>query len=65
MVKYHEELARASVLLDANGLHASARGFRVRWHAGKQTLVDGPFSETKGLSRDEPNAQSRPTEDRQ
>jgi hypothetical protein len=49
MVTYHEELVKAGVLLDANGLHASSQGFRVRWHAGRQTLVDGPFAETKEL----------------
>jgi len=49
MSVYHEELAKAGVLLDANGLHPSSHGFRVRWRAGKQTLVDGPFAETKEL----------------
>jgi hypothetical protein len=49
MATYHEELVKAGVLLDANGLHPSSKGFRVRWHAGKQTLVDGPFAETKEL----------------
>jgi len=49
MATYHEELVKAGVLLDANGLHASSKGFRVRWRAGKQTLVDGPFAETKEL----------------
>jgi hypothetical protein len=49
MATYHEELVQAGVLLDANGLHPSSRGFRVRWRGGKQTLVDGPFAETKEL----------------
>jgi len=49
MATYHEELVKAGVLLDANGLHASSKGFRVRWREGKQTLVDGPFAETKEL----------------
>jgi hypothetical protein len=49
MAAYHEELVKAGVLLDANGLHPSSKGFRVRWRAGKQTLVDGPFAETKEL----------------
>jgi hypothetical protein len=49
MATYHEELVKAGVLLDANGLHPSSKGFRVRWRAGKQTLVDGPFAETKEL----------------
>jgi len=49
MATYHEELVKAGVLLDANGLQPSSRGFRVRFHAGRQTLVDGPFAETKEL----------------
>ena len=49
MATYHEELVRAGVLLDANGLRPSSLGFRVRWHGGRQTLVDGPFAETKEL----------------
>ena len=49
MTVYHEELARAGVLLDANGLRPSARGWRVRYTGGKGTVVDGPFAETKEL----------------
>jgi hypothetical protein len=49
MTTYHEELVKAGVLLDANGLQPSSLGFRARWHAGRQTLVDGPFAETKEL----------------
>jgi hypothetical protein len=37
------------VLLDANGLKPSAQGFRVKYHEGRPTLVDGPFAETKEL----------------
>lgn len=49
MAAYHEQLAQAGVLLDANGLHPSARGWRVRYGAGRPTVVDGPFAETKEL----------------
>jgi hypothetical protein len=49
MAAFHEELARAGVLLDANGLQPSARGWRVRFHAGRRHVVDGPFAETKEL----------------
>jgi hypothetical protein len=49
MAAYHEQLARAGVLLDANGLKPSAQGFRVRYQGGRPTVVDGPFSETKEL----------------
>lgn len=49
MAAYHEKLAQAGVLLDANGLKPSALGFRVRYHQGRPTPVDGPFAETKEL----------------
>lgn len=49
MGKYHEELVRAGVLLDANGLKPSSDGFRIRYAGGKAAVVDGPFSETKEL----------------
>lgn len=49
MAAYHEELAKAGVLLDASGLQPSSRGFRIRYSGGKRTIVDGPFTETKEL----------------
>lgn len=49
MAAYHEELARAGVLLDANGLQPSAKGARIRYSGGKRTVIDGPFAETKEL----------------
>jgi hypothetical protein len=49
MQKYHEELAKAGVLLDASGLQASSKGFRVKYNGTKRTVVDGPFAETKEL----------------
>ena len=49
MADYHEELAKAGVLLDANGLQASSKGFRVNYSGGKRMIVDGPFTETKEL----------------
>ncbi len=49
MAAYHEELAKAGVLLDASGLQASSKGWRVRYSGDERTVVDGPFSETKEL----------------
>jgi hypothetical protein len=49
MATYHEELAKAGVLLDATGLHPSSIGWRVRYEGGKRTVIDGPFAETKEL----------------
>ncbi|MFO1050045.1 MAG: YciI family protein, partial [Geminicoccaceae bacterium] len=49
MASYHEELAKAGVLLDANGLQPSSKGWRIRYENGARRLVDGPFAESKEL----------------
>lgn len=49
MAAYHEQLGKAGVLLDANGVQPSSQGFRLRWHGGRRTLVEGPFAEADGL----------------
>jgi hypothetical protein len=49
MVDFHEQLARAGVLLDANGLQPSAKGWRIRYSGGTRTVIDGPFTEAKEL----------------
>ena len=49
MATYHEELARAGVLLDGSGLQPSSKGWRIRYEGGKRTVVDGPFAEAKEL----------------
>jgi hypothetical protein len=49
MGKFNEELAKAGVLLAAEGLQASSKGARVKFSGGKRTVIDGPFAETKEL----------------
>ncbi|PYY00541.1 MAG: hypothetical protein DMG62_14230 [Acidobacteria bacterium] len=49
MATYHEELARAGVLLDASGLQPTSKGWRVRYSRAKRTVIDGPFTESKEL----------------
>jgi hypothetical protein len=49
MGKFNEELAKAGVLLAAEGLQATSKGARVRFSGSKRTVTDGPFSETKEL----------------
>jgi hypothetical protein len=49
MGKYNEELVKAGVMLAGEGLHPSSKGIRVRFSQGKQTVIDGPFTETKEL----------------
>jgi len=49
MGKFNEELAKAGVLLAAEGLQASSKGARVRFSGQNKTVIDGPFAETKEL----------------
>jgi hypothetical protein len=49
MTAYHEELARAGVLLDGSGLQPSSKGWRVQYEGSKRSIVDGPFTESKEL----------------
>jgi len=49
MGTFHEELARAGVLLDASGLAPSSQGWRIRYGARDRQVVDGPFTESKEL----------------
>jgi hypothetical protein len=49
MQKYNEELAKAGILLAAEGLTATSKGARVKFSGDKRTVIDGPFIETKEL----------------
>jgi hypothetical protein len=49
MGKYNEELAKAGILLAAEGLHPSSKGARVKFSGAKRTVVDGPFTDAKDL----------------
>jgi len=49
MTKFNEELVKAGVMLEGEGLHSSAKGARVRFGEGKPKVIDGPFAETKEL----------------
>ena len=49
MGNFNEELARAGILVEADGLHPSSKGARVRFSGDKRTVTDGPFIETKEL----------------
>ena len=49
MAAYHEEMAKAGVLLEGAGLQPSSKGARIRYSGGKQTVIDGPFAESKEL----------------
>jgi hypothetical protein len=49
MGKYNEELVKAGVMLDGQGLHPSSRGKRIRFSGSQRIVIDGPFAETKEL----------------
>jgi hypothetical protein len=50
MADYNDELVKAGVMLAADGLLPSSRGFRVSWtENGKIVRTDGPFAEAKEL----------------
>ncbi len=49
MATYHEQLAKAGVLLDGAGLQASSKGWRIHYTGKKpadRTLADGPFTDS-------------------
>ena len=49
MGNFNEELAKAGILIDCDGLQPSSRGARVRFSGDERTVIDGPFAETKEL----------------
>jgi len=49
MGKFNEELVKAGVMLEGEGLHPSSKGARIKFSGSKRTVVDGPFAETKEL----------------
>jgi hypothetical protein len=49
MGKYNQELIKAAVMIDGQGLQASSKGARVKFSGAKRTIIDGPFTESKEL----------------
>ena len=49
MGKYNEELVKAGVMLEGEGLHPTSKGARVKFSGASRTVIDGPFPETKDL----------------
>jgi hypothetical protein len=49
MGKYNEDLAKAGIFVGGEGLQPSSKGVRVQFAGGKQSVIDGPFAETKEL----------------
>ena len=50
MGAFHEEMAKAGILVDGTGLKPTAAGWRVKYaKGGKRVVVDGPFTESKEI----------------
>jgi hypothetical protein len=49
MGKFNEELVKAGLMLDGEGLHPSSKGKRVKFSGGNRVVTDGPFAETREL----------------
>jgi hypothetical protein len=49
MIKYNEEMVKAGVMLQGEGLQPSSKGVRVKFSGGKPKVIDGPFAEVKEL----------------
>ncbi|HEY9663660.1 MAG TPA: YciI family protein [Allocoleopsis sp.] len=49
MGQYNEELAKAGILLAAEGLHSSAKGVRVHCSGTDRTVTQGPFTPAQEL----------------
>ncbi len=47
MRKFNQDMAKAGVLLAAEGLHPTSKGTRLRVSGGKPVITDGPFAEAK------------------
>ena len=46
---FNEELVKAGIMLDMDGLKPTSKGKRVRFAEKGATVIDGPFAETKEL----------------
>jgi hypothetical protein len=49
MGAFNEELVKAGIMLDGEGLHPSSKGVRIQFSGDQRSVVDGPFTETKEL----------------
>ena len=49
MGAFNQQLAKAGVLLAADGLYPSSAGLRIKYSGSKANVTDGPFAETKEL----------------
>jgi hypothetical protein len=49
MGRFNDELVKAGVMVECDGLQPSSKGARVTFSGDKRIVTDGPFAETKEL----------------
>ncbi|MGH8142983.1 MAG: YciI family protein [Steroidobacteraceae bacterium] len=49
MMKFNEDLVKAGVMLDGQGLTPTSQAKRVRFSGPQRTVIDGPFAESKEI----------------
>jgi hypothetical protein len=49
MGKFNEELVKAGIMLEGEGLQPSSKGARILFSGDQRSVVDGPFAESKEL----------------
>jgi len=49
MGKFNEELVKAGIMLNGDGLKPSSHGKRIAFDGASRTVIDGPFAETREL----------------
>jgi hypothetical protein len=49
MGQFNEELVKAGIMKDGEGLHPSSKGVRVRFSGKERSVIKGPFPQTSEL----------------
>src|SRR3546814_5017160 len=49
MGKFNEELVKAGVMIEGDGLKPSSAGKRIAFDGANRTVIDGPFAEAREL----------------
>ncbi|MGH8227563.1 MAG: YciI family protein [Steroidobacteraceae bacterium] len=49
MMKFNEDLVKAGVMLDGQGLTPTSQAKLVRFSGSQRTVIDGPFAESKEI----------------
>lgn len=49
MMKFNEDLVKAGVMLDGQGLTPTSKGKRVKFSGSQRVVIDGPFAESKEI----------------